>query len=235
MQQPQAFEGELFDEDLDAADEFEDSDGFEEDGFEADGFEEEAELDELEEGDGFEEDELEAEGLEEDSLGEASRRMASRTISTPSRAKGSKPPRATTHSRKRSPGDGCGGRGRVHRPPAARIPPHRAAGRPDRTPRRPAGVPVGVTLLRQGARRLGGVAGDLIRQGGRQLGGACREELGGALGNDLQGLLGRLLGGQTRWTALLDAAAEEAFSAEDMDEFVPVLGGLAGRYAVRAH
>src|SRR5262249_11687942 len=83
-------------------------------------------------------------------------------------------------------------------------------------------LPIGLRLLRQAARRIGGVAG---------------QEIGGALGGGLANVLGGWLGGGQQadaMDALADVAADEAFSEDEIDEFVPVLAGMAGRYAVRA-
>jgi hypothetical protein len=74
-------------------------------------------------------------------------------------------------------------------------------------------LPIGLRLLRQGARRIGGIAG---------------QEIGTALGGGLSNVIGGLLRADAM-DAFADIAADEAVSEDEMDEFVPVLAGMAGR------
>lgn len=86
-------------------------------------------------------------------------------------------------------------------------------------------LPIGMRLLRQGARQLGGVVG-------QEVGGAA----GGGLGGLLQQGLGALLGGGEQVDAMdafADLAADEAAGEDEIDEFAPILAGMAGRYVVR--
>jgi hypothetical protein len=207
----EAFGEDAFEEE-DAADGFE-ADGFEGDGFEADAFEEDA----LEAADGFEED-----GFETDAFGEHEEldAMADHADHAEDAVDGfdgfedegdAAIEQAFADAMDAEDEDefirrlwrGLRRAARVAAPALRRI------GR--------RALPIGLRLLREGARRVGGVAG---------------QELRGALGRDLQGILGGVTGGAGTADAM-DALADFAADDDDVDAYVPVLGGMAGRYAVR--
>jgi hypothetical protein len=89
-------------------------------------------------------------------------------------------------------------------------------------------------MLRRIGRRVLPMAMRLLREGARNIGGVAAQEVRGAVGGMLGG------GGQPAepqpaepMDAFADALADEAFSEDELDQFAPVLGGLAARFAVR--
>ena len=235
--QSTGFESDLFEEDVSSdalvdagedgfADGFEDAFGedafesarrrrFEEDGFEDDGFEE----------DGFEEED----SFEEDSSDEDARPPATST-SGGGRAPTSGPRRTRATDSKQGLEDGFEGDAveqafadamdaededefirRVSGPPppcrVACAATHRAAVR----------CPSACACC---ARAPGALAGSRDRRLAAALGGGLSNVIGGAARADAM-------------DAFADIAADEAVSEDEMDEFVPVLAGMAGRYAVR--
>jgi hypothetical protein len=200
------FESDGFEDDA-----FED-DAFEEDAFEADGFEEDSfengfEADALDEGDGFaaedgfeagdgfEDDAFESDAFEEDAF-EAGDQDGADAIE---QAFADAMDAEDEDEFVRRVWRGLRRAARVAAPVLRRI------GR--------RALPIAMQLLRQGASRIGGVAG---------------QELRGALG----GLPG---GGQPAeaMDAFADAIADEAYSEAEVDQYAPVLGGMAARFAVR--